>query len=212
MKKYETTFVFNSEPTATEKAQKAVEQVISKNKGVILEKKELGILNLGYPINKFERGYYLQIVANLDPKTIVEFEKLTRHNEEILKFMSVTVKDFVVRKRKKSRKALAAEQGAGEGKEKMGGYQPGGKPGGYGGKYYDKGQKPYPSRGYKPQPRPGGKNPPYPKKPSSNKPENQIKSEITKENSESTKVKSESTKVKSESIKNDENQEKTKPE
>lgn len=48
-----------------------------------------GVRKLAYPINKVERGCYVQTLFRAEPQVIAEFERRLRLDEKVLRFLTV---------------------------------------------------------------------------------------------------------------------------
>jgi small subunit ribosomal protein S6 len=90
-KHYEQLFVIR--PTLTpEETQTVVEKVkenITKNSGEIIAFQEIGTQKLAYEIQGNKRGYYGVFYFKLDPKEILEVERILRLSEDVIKFLTV---------------------------------------------------------------------------------------------------------------------------
>ncbi|NPA11296.1 MAG: 30S ribosomal protein S6 [Epsilonproteobacteria bacterium] len=90
MRHYETLVIVK--PTLTdEEKDKIVENiknVISQN-GEVVAVDNIGVRDLAYPIQKFERGHYYIFYYKAKPEVVLELERQMRYNEDVLRFMSV---------------------------------------------------------------------------------------------------------------------------
>ena len=104
MKLYEGFFVFS--PDATQDARKAqltaVESLIQKAGGKIIQRYELGRRQLGYIIQKHRDGFIFCVDFELDPLAQEGFRRAVQLYEEVIKFM-ITCKEIP------SEAALAAQ-------------------------------------------------------------------------------------------------------
>lgn len=86
-RQYELTVVFT--PVLKEKglsgAIGAVESLIKKQKGKVLEMEEEGKLRLAYPIAKFTEGIYLFWKLELPSETVVKFENELKLQKGVLR-------------------------------------------------------------------------------------------------------------------------------
>ena len=66
--------------------------VIESLKGTIQKKESWGLRNLAYKINKNRKGHYM--LLNIDGPTdaIVEYERLMRLHEDIIRFLTMRIK------------------------------------------------------------------------------------------------------------------------
>jgi small subunit ribosomal protein S6 len=91
MKHYETMLVLK--PTLTDEEKDAiienVKKVITDFGGEVAAVDNIGIRELAYPIQKFERGHYYIVYYKAPAPAVVELERQLRYNEDVLRFMSV---------------------------------------------------------------------------------------------------------------------------
>ena len=66
--------------------------VIESLKGKIKKKENWGLRNLAYKINKNRKGHYILLNIDGPPDAIVEYERLMRIDEDIIRFMTVKIK------------------------------------------------------------------------------------------------------------------------
>ena len=66
--------------------------VIELLKGKIKKKESWGLRNLAYKINKNRKGHYILLNIDGPPDAIVEYERLMRIDEDIIRFMTVKIK------------------------------------------------------------------------------------------------------------------------
>jgi small subunit ribosomal protein S6 len=91
MKHYETMFVLKPTLSDEEKTQNLenIKKVISENGGEIAALDVIGVRELAYPIQKFERGDYYIIYYKAPAQVVLELERQMRYNEDLLRFMTV---------------------------------------------------------------------------------------------------------------------------
>ena len=91
MHKYEIMFIVKT--TIDEANQKAsadaLKSVITDMKGKIAEFKEIGAKELAYPVKKEISGFYYLINCEADAKTIAEFDRKARIDENILRHLII---------------------------------------------------------------------------------------------------------------------------
>lgn len=89
MTNYEIMFIVKS--TLDDAAQKSVaketQNLITDNKGKVIEFKEMGRKKLAYPINKEVSGFYYLMNVEANAETIKEFDRKLRINENILRHL-----------------------------------------------------------------------------------------------------------------------------
>ena len=91
MKHYETMFVLKPTLSDEEKNQNLenIKKVISENGGEVAALDVIGVRELAYPIQKFERGDYYIIYYKAPAQAVLELERQMRYNEDLLRFMTV---------------------------------------------------------------------------------------------------------------------------
>lgn len=96
MRKYETMFILNAnlDDEARKTALAGILDVLTSNGAKISETSEWGRRELAYEINNERFGYYvLTKFETVDNKAIEEFERLTRINQNVLRFLVVRLED-----------------------------------------------------------------------------------------------------------------------
>ena len=66
--------------------------VINSFKGEIKKKENWGLRNLAYKINKNRKGHYLLLNIDSPPDAIIEYERLMRLDEDIIRFLTIKIK------------------------------------------------------------------------------------------------------------------------
>ncbi len=93
MKKYEVGFILK--PNLDEETNKEVInnlKAIYTNAGCeIVEELDLGMRELAYEIEKNKSGYYFFMVVNANREANVEFERISRISEDVIRFMIVNI-------------------------------------------------------------------------------------------------------------------------
>ena len=91
LRHYETMFILK--PTLSDEEKEtiveSIKNTIVQNGGEVVTLDNIGIRELAYPINKFERGHYYIIYYKAPAKAVLELERQMRYNEDLLRFMSV---------------------------------------------------------------------------------------------------------------------------
>jgi small subunit ribosomal protein S6 len=82
-----------TKPTLTdeekEKIIENIKNVITQFDGEVVAVDNIGVRELAYPIQKFERGHYYIIYYKATPQAVIELERQMRYNEDLLRFMTV---------------------------------------------------------------------------------------------------------------------------
>lgn len=66
--------------------------VIVSLKGEIKKRESWGLRNLAYKINKNRKGHYILLNIDGPPEAIVEYERLMRLDEDIVRFLTIKIK------------------------------------------------------------------------------------------------------------------------
>ena len=66
--------------------------VIVSLKGEIKKRESWGLRNLAYKINKNRKGHYILLNIDGPPEAIVEYERLMRLDEDIIRFLTIKIK------------------------------------------------------------------------------------------------------------------------
>lgn len=66
-----------------------VKNVITQFGGEVVAVDNIGVRELAYPIQKFERGHYYIIYYKAPAEAVIELERQLRYNEDVLRFMTV---------------------------------------------------------------------------------------------------------------------------
>lgn len=62
--------------------------------GVIKKRESWGLKTLAYKINKNRKAHYMLLVIDSSPNSILEYERLMRLNEDIIRFLTIKIKSY----------------------------------------------------------------------------------------------------------------------
>ena len=65
--------------------------VLGSFKGEIKKKEPWGLRNLAYKINKNRKGHYILLNIDANPEAILEYERLMRLDEDIIRFLTIKI-------------------------------------------------------------------------------------------------------------------------
>ena len=65
--------------------------IIESYKGDIKKKENWGLRNLAYKINKNRKGHYFLLNIDANPEAILEYERLMRLDEDIIRFLTIKI-------------------------------------------------------------------------------------------------------------------------
>tara|TARA_B100001093_G_scaffold507671_1_gene568562 strand:- start:151 stop:537 length:387 start_codon:yes stop_codon:yes gene_type:complete len=66
-------------------------KIIESFKGVVKKKENWGLRNLAYKINKNRKGHYILLNIDSSSDAILEYERLMRLNEDIIRFLTIRI-------------------------------------------------------------------------------------------------------------------------
>ena len=69
-------------------------KIIESFKGVIKKRENWGLRNLAYKINKNRKGHYILLNIDSSSDAILEYERLMRLNEDIIRFLTIRINSF----------------------------------------------------------------------------------------------------------------------
>ncbi len=95
MKNYEHTIVARQDISAIQLNQikEKYTKIVERNKGKVLLTQDWGLLNLSYIIKKNKKGNYIHFKIKADGQAIKDLEKNERIDKNLLKFLTVKVKN-----------------------------------------------------------------------------------------------------------------------
>lgn len=91
MNKYEIMFIVKAtmEAADVKKTAESFKSLMNDLKGKVTDYKELGEKTLAYPIKKELNGYYFVMQVEADKKTIHEFDRKIRLDENVLRHLII---------------------------------------------------------------------------------------------------------------------------
>ena len=66
---------------------------LTDNGGKVIESEYWGLRSIAYRMNKNRKGHYFMLKSNSDPKAVAEMERLMNINEDIMRFLTIKVKE-----------------------------------------------------------------------------------------------------------------------
>ena len=96
MNLYEHTIVAKQDTSVTHLKQitEKYSNLITKNKGEVIQTQNWGLLNLSYMINKNKKGNYIHFKIKGPTSLILDLEKSESMDKNLLRYMTVKVKKF----------------------------------------------------------------------------------------------------------------------
>lgn len=94
---YETMFIARQDMTQAQvdELTENLSKIITDGEGKVLKADNWGLKTLAYRINKNRKGYYVLMNLDTPAPALLEMERLMRLNEDILRYMSVKVEEFI---------------------------------------------------------------------------------------------------------------------
>lgn len=91
MRNYESLYIIHPEVVGDELTAMVEKfQTILTDQGAEINKLDnWGVRKLAYPINKVERGCYVQTLFSAGPEVIAEYERRMRLDEKVMRFLTV---------------------------------------------------------------------------------------------------------------------------
>lgn len=95
MKKYELMFIVKPvlEEAAVKKIADDMQKVIEKEKGKVVELKNMGKRELAYEMKKFKTGHYFLLTIEAPVNAIEEFTRIANVSEDIIRYLVVKLED-----------------------------------------------------------------------------------------------------------------------
>ena len=96
MNLYEHTIVAKQDTSVSHLKQitEKYSNLIKKNKGEVIQTQNWGLLNLSYMINKNKKGNYIHFKIKGPTSLILDLEKSESMDKNLLRYMTVKVKNF----------------------------------------------------------------------------------------------------------------------
>jgi small subunit ribosomal protein S6 len=93
MRSYENVFIVRQDlsPTQVQTLSDTYAKLIADDGGEVSKSEYSGLRHLAYPIRKNSMGHYILMNVTAKPATILELERKMRLNEDILRFLTVSV-------------------------------------------------------------------------------------------------------------------------
>ena len=94
---YERMFIARQDmtPESVSELSKQMETVISDGGGKVEKTDNWGLKTLAYKIQKNKKGYYVLMNIDAPAPAVLEMERQIRLNEDVLRYMTIRVEEFV---------------------------------------------------------------------------------------------------------------------
>ena len=99
MNNYEHTIIARQDTSASQIKQikEKYSDIILKNKGNIVQTQDWGLMNLSYLIKKNKKGNYIHFKIKCDGSLIKELEKNEKLDKNLLRFLTVKLKNLILK-------------------------------------------------------------------------------------------------------------------
>ena len=96
MRLYESVFIARQDISITQvdNLTKEFSAIIENGGGKIHKHEYWGLRTLAYRVKKNRKGHYVMLNVETDPETLVEYERIMGLNEDILRFMNITIEEI----------------------------------------------------------------------------------------------------------------------
>ena len=96
MNLYEHTIITRQDisPSQLKQIEEKYSKIVEKHKGDIVKLENWGLMNLSYIIKKNKKGNYIHFKIKADGKIISELEKNEKIDKNLLRYLTVKVKNF----------------------------------------------------------------------------------------------------------------------
>lgn len=93
---YETTFIVRQDVTTAqvETLTKEFAEIITSKDGEVKKTEQWGLRTLAYRIRKNKKGHYVMFDLDAPAEAVAELERTMRLNEDILRFLTIKVKEL----------------------------------------------------------------------------------------------------------------------
>jgi len=95
MKKYEVMYIIKPDLDAdsTSKVIANVNEIFSKNDGKVVSCDEIGLKDLAYEIDHFNKGFYVKLIVEAGTQAVSEFNRIIRITETVIRYVIISVEE-----------------------------------------------------------------------------------------------------------------------
>ena len=95
MPNYEHVFICRQDLTSVQAETLADEfkSTLAENGGKVIDSEYWGLRSIAYRMNKNRKGHYFMLKLESDPKAVAEMERLMNIHEDIMRFLTIKVKE-----------------------------------------------------------------------------------------------------------------------
>ena len=97
MRLYESVFIARQDVSTTqvENLTKEFSAIIENSGGKIHKHEYWGLRTLAYRVKKNRKGHYVMLNLETDPETLAEYERIIGLNDDVLRFMNITIEEVL---------------------------------------------------------------------------------------------------------------------
>ncbi len=97
VRKYEVLYILkhDSAPEKTDAARAKMRDIIESQGGMLIKEDVWGKRKLAFEVKKYQKGIYVQLVFLAKPDSINELERNLKINAEVIRFLTVKLKDEI---------------------------------------------------------------------------------------------------------------------
>ena len=97
MRLYESVFIARQDVSTTqvENLTKEFSAIIESGGGKIHKHEYWGLRTLAYRVKKNRKGHYVMLNLETNPETLAEYERIMGLNEDVLRFMNITIDEVL---------------------------------------------------------------------------------------------------------------------
>lgn len=94
---YEIVFIARQDmtPAQVDELTNTTSKIITDGDGKVVKTDNWGLKTMAYRINKNKKGYYVLMNVDAPAATVLEMERQIRLNEDVLRYMTIRVEEFV---------------------------------------------------------------------------------------------------------------------
>ena len=98
MPNYEHVFICRQDLTSVQAETLANEfkETLKEHGGSVIESEYWGLRTIAYRMNKNRKGHYFMFKIESDPKAVAEMERLMNIHEDIMRFLTIKVKEHQI--------------------------------------------------------------------------------------------------------------------
>jgi small subunit ribosomal protein S6 len=82
-------------PATVDELAASLTKVIEDGEGKVVKTDNWGLRTLAYRINKNKKGYYVLLNIDAPAPAVLEMERQMRLNEDVLRYMTIRVEEFI---------------------------------------------------------------------------------------------------------------------